>query len=318
MYAGPTKPEAEHEAKPEAEHEAEPTTTGQTEPKARAVGLLGTGLIDPSIPALHPDDLGLTRGDGCFEATRVRTDPAGVHRVDHLPEHLDRFDVSCAGLDLPPIDRVAWCDLIDEVLASWRYQGEAILKLMLSRGRESRPGGPITGLVTLTSMSPETLRQRREGVDAITLCRGYSSQSFADARWLLGGIKTLSYAVNVAATREALRRGAQDVVFTSADGYLLEAPTATLVWLTGGLLHTTSWDGTGVLASITQQALFRAAEQDGLHTEHCLGTIADLQAADGAWLVSSGRGIAQLRSLDGQPLPVEPAATARLSALAGF
>ena len=297
---------------------ADPKAGGSADPKARAVGLLGTGLVDPATPVLAADDLGLTRGDGCFEATRVRTDAAGGHRVDHLPEHLDRFDASCAGLDLPPIDRLGWCALIDEVLAGWQHPGEAMLKLMLSRGRESQPGGPITGLVTLTSMSPETLRQRREGVDAITLSRGFSSQSFTEARWLLGGIKTLSYAVNVAGTREALRRGAQDVVFTSTDGYLLEAPTATLVWLTGRLLRTTSWDGTGVLASITQRALFRAAEQDGFDTEHCLGTIADLQAADGAWLVSSGRGIAQLRSLDGQPLPTDAAATARLCELAGF
>jgi 4-amino-4-deoxychorismate lyase len=258
----------------------------------RAVGVLGTGLVDPLAPVLHPDDLGLTRGDGCFEATRVCTDTGGSHRVDHLTEHLDRFDASCAGLDLPPVDRPAWLRLIEEVLGSWRQPGEAMLKLMLSRGRESAPGGPITGLVTLTSMSPETLRQRREGVDAITLCRGVGTRSFVDARWLLGGIKTLSYAVNVAATREALRRGAQDVVFTSTDGYLLEAPTATLVWLTGRRLSSTRWDGTGVLASITQQALFQAAERDGFDTEHCLGTVADLHAADGAWLVSSGRGVA--------------------------
>jgi 4-amino-4-deoxychorismate lyase len=284
----------------------------------RAVAVLGTGLVDPLTPVLHPDDLGLTRGDGCFEATRVRTAADGSQLVDHLPEHLDRLDASCASLDLPPVDRPEWLGLIETVLDSWRQPGEAMLKLMLSRGRESQPGGPITGLVTMTTMSPETLRQRRDGVDAITLSRGVSSTGFAEARWLLGGVKTLSYAINVAATREAIRRGAQDVVFTSTDGYLLEAPTATLVWLTGNRLATTRWDGTGVLASITQRALFSAAERDGLQTEYCLGTVADLQVADGVWLVSSGRGLARLRSLDGRPLADNPAATARLCALAGF
>src|SRR6185437_12001156 len=224
---------------------------------------LGTGLVDPQTPVLHPDDLGLTRGDGCFEATRVRTAEDGGQLVDHLPEHLDRLDASCAGLDLPPVERAEWLRLIETVLASWQHPGEAMLKLMLSRGRESQqPGGPITGLVTLTTMSPETLRQRRDGVDAITLSRGFDSTAFTDARWLLGGVKTLSYAINVAASREAARRGAHDV-----------------------LLASTRWDGTGVLASITQRALFEAAEKDGLHTEYRLGTVADLQAADGAWLV---------------------------------
>ena len=212
----------------------------------RAVAVLGTGLVDPQTPVLYSDDLGLTRGDGCFEATRVRTAADGSHLVDHLSEHLDRLDASCAGLDLPPIQRTEWLELIETVLASWQQPGEAMLKLMLSRGRESQPGGPITGLVTMTTMSPETLRQRRDGVDAITLSRGVGSAAFAEARWLLGGVKTLSYAINVAATREAIRRGVQDVVFTSTDGYLLEAPTAALVWLTDDRLATTRWDGTGV------------------------------------------------------------------------
>ena len=46
--------------------------------------------------------------------------------------------------------------------------------------------------------------------------------------------------------------------------------------------------------------------------------MADLQAADGVWLVSSGRGVARLRSLDGRPLAGCPETTARLCALAGF
>ena len=137
--------------------------------------MLGTGLVDPLTPVLHPDDLGLTRGDGCFEATRVRTDrrrqPSGgpPARTPGPAGRLVRRPGPAAGRPR----RVAAADR--EVLVSWRHPGEAMLKLMLSRGRESQPGGPITGLVTLTTMSPETLRQRRDGVDAITLSRGVSS-----------------------------------------------------------------------------------------------------------------------------------------------
>jgi 4-amino-4-deoxychorismate lyase len=291
---------------------------GSATVKQRVVGVLGSGVLDPDATVLHADDVGLTRGDGCFEATRVLTGPDGHQRIDHLEEHLDRFDRSCAGLDLAPIDRAAWHELIEELLACWALPGEAMLRLMLSRGRESDPTGPVTGIATLTELAEETLRQRRDGIAVITLERGLESTAFGEAPWLLGGIKTLSYAINLAGTREALRRGADDVIFTSSDGYLLEAPTSTVVWLHGDQLRTTRLDGTGVLASITQRALFEAAEGAGFETAYALGTVAELRACDGVWLVSSGRGVAQLHTLDGTPLAAAGELTAQLRKLAGF
>jgi 4-amino-4-deoxychorismate lyase len=280
--------------------------------------VLGVGLIDPDAPAVRADDVGFTRGDGCFEATRVVTGPAGGHRIDHVDEHFDRFDASCAGLDLPPIDRPAWRGLIEQLLAGWTLPGEAMLRLLLSRGRESDLAAGVTGVATLTPTSPETLRQRHEGVHAITLRRGFTADAFADAHWLLGGVKTLSYAVNMAGVREARRRGAQDVIFVDGDGRLLEAPTATVVWLAGDVLTSVPVDGTGVLNSITQRSLFAAAELAGYRTGHAAGSSADLLASDGAWLVSSGRGVAQLLTLDGVPVPSQAGRTAELGKLAGF
>jgi 4-amino-4-deoxychorismate lyase len=285
---------------------------------SRAIAVLGVGLIDPQAAAVHADDLGFSRGDGCFEATRVVTSPSGEHQIDHLTEHFDRFDRSCAGLDLPPIDRPAWLDLIQQLLAGWSLPGEAMLRLLLSRGRESRLEAGVTGVATLTPTAPETLRQRRDGVDVITLRRGYADDAFADAPWLLGGVKTLSYAVNMAGVREARRRGAHDVLFLDAAGRLLEAPTATVMWLADETLHTVPVAGTGILDSITQRALFAAAEQAGYRTGYTTGTPADLLAADGAWLVSSGRGVAQLLTLDGLEVPGRPGLAAELGKLAGF
>ena len=282
------------------------------------VAVLGQGLIDPEQPAIRADDLGLTRGDGCFESTRVVTGADGRHRVDHLDRHLDRMDRSCAGLDLPPVDRAGWLALIDQALAGWTRPGEAMLRLMLTRGRESTPDGPITGVLTLTPLAPETVRQRREGIDVITLDRGIHSAAYTDAGWLLGGVKTLSYGVNVAALRQARRRGADDVLFRSSDGFVLEAPTATAVWLVDGILHTTPTGSTGVLASITQLALFEAARSAGFQTRSALATPAELVAAEGLWLVSSGRGVAAVRTVDGVALDGKPGVTAQLSELAGF
>ena len=282
------------------------------------MAVLGVGVVGSDEPVLAADDLGLTRGDGCFEATRVVTDPDGRHRIDHLEEHLQRFQASSAALELPDVDQHAWRGLIELLLSEWDRPGESMLKLMISRGRESAGGGPITGVATLTPTSENSRGQRRNGISVVTLCRGTASDAFAATPWLLGGVKTLSYAVNVAAARTAERRGADDVIFTSSDGYVLEGPTSAVVWRTGGALHTTPPGATGILDSITQRALFAGAADAGVPTRYSLGTVGELRAADGVWLVSSGRGVARVLSVDGEPLSCPPELSDQISALAGF
>ncbi len=53
------------------------------------------------------------------------------------------------------------------------------------------------------------------------LDRGYRHDAERTSPWLLAGAKTLSYAVNRAMLREAARRGADDAIFVSSDGYVL-------------------------------------------------------------------------------------------------
>lgn len=77
-------------------------------PGSRLVAVLGLGILDdPARPALAADDLGLTRGDGCFDATRIVVHPGRPTHVDHLDAHLARFARSAAALDLL-YDESAW------------------------------------------------------------------------------------------------------------------------------------------------------------------------------------------------------------------
>jgi 4-amino-4-deoxychorismate lyase len=291
----------------------------------RAIGLLGRGPLDPDSPVVEADDLGLTRGDGCFETTRVVTDDRGRSSVAHLPEHLERLEASCRAQSLPPPDRSAWTALVGELLAGWDEPGEALLKLMLSRGRESAQPPPgsagapaVTGIVTVTSTLPRSIAQRHGGIAVVTLARGTASNAYAQAPWLLGGVKSLSYAINGAALREAARRGADDAIFVSSDGFVLEAPTATVVWRDGDTLLTPPIGATGILASITQATMFEAAAAARLSTGRELVPPERLLVADGAWLVSSGRGAAPIRTLDGHPLTFDTGWSVRVNAMAGF
>ena len=278
------------------------------------VAVMGRGVVPAQTPLMLADDLGFTRGDGCFDAARVVVGE-GVSRVDHLDAHLARFARSSALLELPELDEPAWRQLIAEALAEWQVEGEAVLKLVRTRGPEHWPVG-LTELLTITTAPDAT--QARAGVTGITLNRGVTSDAFAASPWLLGGVKTLSYAINVAAKREAARRGVDEVVFTSADGYLLEGPTAGLLIAADDQLWTTSLNGTGVLPSVTIEAILDSARSQGVGVNHALFTVGDLADTDGAWLVSAVRGVLPLLSLDGVELPHPPELSAHLAATAGF
>lgn len=281
----------------------------------RVLAILGVGLAAIDTPVVRADDLGLTRGDGCFEGCRVRTSRAGSSSVDKLGAHLDRLARSAAALGIA-FDRDAWCDLIAQATAALTEPGETAMKLVLTRGPGD--GAPPTGLLTISPLPPDYPRQRREGLRVITLSRGIAEDAFAAAPWLLGGVKTLSYAVNMAAQREAGRRGADDAILLTAAGMVLEAPTGSVVWSVGRTLHTIAPGPSGILAGTTQQLLFERARSAGWATELGAATAAELHAADVVWLVGSVRGPVDVVLLDGVARRRNPTVDAEIRGLAGF
>jgi 4-amino-4-deoxychorismate lyase len=261
----------------------------------RVLAMLDGTLADPDRPILRVDDLGVLRGDGIFETILVID-----RKPRELDAHFDRLAASAAKLDLPPPDRAAFARATQAVIDNWTGP-ELALKLVYTRGIEGGDGTP-TGFALGTEISETVLRQRAEGIAAVTLERGIDPGLAERAPWLLLGAKSLSYAVNMAALREAQRRGADDVVFTASDGSVLEGPTSTAVIAKGNVLCTTP-PTLGILPGTTQQALFRAAEQAGWTTKIETMHVDDLAQADGVFLVSSVRKITRVHTLDGRSLP---------------
>jgi 4-amino-4-deoxychorismate lyase len=259
----------------------------------RAVALWrgGTAIRVPADePVVTAFDQGLGRGDGVFESVAV------VHgSTPHLPAHLARLARSAALLDLADPGETTWQALVGAVLGDWPADGEGVVRLFLTRGPGA--GTAPTALALLSPVPAETLRQRTEGISVITLGLGIPADFRATAPWLLGGAKTLSYAVNMAAQRHAVAAGADDVVFTSLEGQLLEGPTSTVVWATGGTLHTPPL-ATGILAGTTVARLFARADDAGWPTAATPGTVDDLHAADAVWLLSGVRSAATVHTLD--------------------
>lgn len=267
-------------------------------------------MVPADTPVLRADDLGSLRGDGVFETLHVRQGQPWL-----LDEHLARMADSAERLEiaLPPRDALA--ALAGQACAGWPAEEEGALRLVCTRGPE-HGGGPVTMYASIDSVSAALRQARTDGVTALFAELGVPVGLRAKAPWLLGGTKTLSYAMNLACLRWAAAQGADEVLWTSSEGYVLEAPTASLVWLTDGALCTVPAEETGILPSTTAAWLLEHAAELGLRAERHLVRPAELHLVDGVWLASSVRGLVEVRSLDGESLSLSPETT-RLQKLLG-
>ena len=232
------------------------------------------GRIFNSAEARIPvTDEGLQRGDGVFEVIRLY---AG--RPFALDEHLDRLERSAAAIEL----RVERATLETEIATLLKRFGEheGQLRLIITRGArrialtENLP--PRGNTVTLASVS-------------------YSPTI------ILTGVKSLSYAANMHATRLAQAKGAEEALLVRPDGIVLEAPTSTLFWATpDGVLRTPSIE-TGILESITRARLL-----DALEVEQGQWPLEEVIRSSEAFLASTTREVQPVTAIDDTKLPAAP------------
>jgi 4-amino-4-deoxychorismate lyase len=253
--------------------------------------ILGSGELTPADP-------GMLHGEGVFETMHLRPDGPWL-----LDAHLDRLAASAALLELPLPPRAELADLAWRAAGAWTG-GEGALRLLVT---------PATVYATVGAVPAPARRERREGIRLITADSGIASRP----PWSLATAKTISYAENLAARRWAIRQGADDVLWLRPDGHALEAPTASLVWLTDDTLCTVPPAETGILPGTTAAHLLTRAPELGLRAEERMITAVELGSTDAIWLVSSLRGLAEARALDGTERPPSPW-TPRLLTLLGF
>jgi branched-chain amino acid aminotransferase len=226
--------------------------------------------IDGAISATReatiplPDD-GLYRGDGAFEVIRLYGG-----RPFALAEHLDRIERSAAAIELP-VDRAAIERELEPLL--FRVAGEdGQLRIVLTRaGRRillTEPLPPWEPTLTLAT---------------VTYCPSV----------ILTGVKSISYAANMQATRIANSRGADEALLVRPAGIVLEAPTSTIFWVTPEDEYRTPSIGVGILESITRSKLI--SELDVTEGEYELG---DLLGASEAFLASTTREVHGVSRID--------------------
>jgi branched-chain amino acid aminotransferase len=218
-------------------------------------------------------DDGIYRGDGAFEVIRLYDGKPFA-----LVDHLDRLQRSAAAIELD-FDRAA---LEREIAALLAAAGavDGQLRLIVTRGgRRIAATEPIPP-------HPETV-----SLLSVTYCPTV----------ILNGVKSLSYAANMQATRIAKGKGADEALLIRPDGTVLEPPTSSIFWVSAeGELRTPALDD-GVLESITRDRLIKA-----LRVEEGSWHVDDLRGAGEAFLASTTREIQAVSSADGRVFAAAP------------
>lgn len=251
--------------------------------QASVVAVLGRGVVPAGTPVMRADDPGVL-GEGLFETMLVRD---GVPWL--LDEHLDRLAASAPALGLAVPTSLA--ELVLSACAKWPPELEGALRLVCT---------PMTAFCTIAPVPPRTLSLR---VRTLPASSGLP-------------VKSLSFGPSLTARRWAAANGVDDALWVSPDGYALEGPTASLVWLDGEALCTVP-PSAGVLPGVTAAWLLAKAPSQGWRAEHRMVKPEALPAVGGVWLASSLRGLAEIRVLDGVELPQSPH-TERLRAMLGY
>lgn len=226
------------------------------------------GRVVPASEATVPlTDEGFLRGDAVFDAMLVRGG-----RTHAMEDHLARLRRSAQALDLRvPVLR----QVVTDLLAAWGER-DGVLRVIVTRG------GNVRGLLAAAPVP--------------------ASQSLMalDIPWggALTKVKTLSYALNMWATREAARHGADDALIVR-DGYVHELPTGAICLVHGDVVSSPDHERLPVLDSITVAQLRHVVD-----VVPTVPNLDDLRSADELFVVSAARPVVPVSHLliDGEEL----------------
>jgi len=232
------------------------------------------------------------RGDGCFES--VRSYGGSLFR---LAAHLERLARSAAALEIPlpaMADLAVWAE---QVAAG---AGDCSIRILASAGADG--GYPV--VVVFPLPVPEM-------PVSVALKAVAAPWHPAGSAWELAGVKTLSYAPNMAAGRVAANAGFDDALLIGRDGQLLELPTSSIGWVVGGVLETPTLE-LGILASITRQVVLELCEQLEIEVREGVWGVERLDEATEVMVWSTVREVMPVTALDDYGFGVGPV-TSRLA-----
>lgn len=228
------------------------------------------------------DSPAVAHGVGLFETMLVERGQAVL-----APEHFARMQRSAAALGFPPPDREAFDGEVSRAAAS-AAEGEAALRCVYIAG-----GGDLNDPWTLAAhahpIAPATLARRAHG--RVVLLDRSLVRSLPEH-------KLTSYAACVIGLRRAAAAGADEGLFVTPEGRVLEG-TSTNVFAVTSRGVVTAPLSAGILPGIMRAWVLAEAARAGVNVEERAPSPGELR--EGSFLTGSLTLLAPVRVLDGEP-----------------
>jgi branched-chain amino acid aminotransferase len=253
-----------------------------------------TDAADARVSVL---DNGFTFGDAVYETLRTYG-----HRPFHLDRHLERLRRSAERLRIRvTVDDRELAARVDALLARVPDHPESYLRIIVSRGvgdisyNFDRVQGPTVVMVTKPLASfPEAYY--RDGIAVIVSSVRRNHPSALDP-----AIKSCNLLNNALAMQEAQDKGALEPIMLNANGDVAEGAGSNVFVVENGTLVTPPLDA-GILPGVTRAVVLERAQSLGIPTREGALRVSDLLAADEAFVTSSLKEVAPIRTIDGDPV----------------
>lgn len=241
-------------------------------------------------------DRGMLYGDGLFETMR-----AYRGKVFALEKHLERMACSAKILKIPFMNNAnKWQQIINKLLKLNNLQNhDSYIRITLTRGIDFDgllPKGNIkpTIIVFTKPITSNIKKMQQTGIKAITL-------NFSKAYSKMSSIKSLNFIDNVIGSVMARNSGADEAIFTSPSGEILEGTISNIFIVKNGIVKTPPLKS-GILPGITRQFVIDMAKNMGLNIEEMPVKTLDLINSDEAFITNSIIEITHLVMIDGKAI----------------
>jgi len=214
-------------------------------------------IVSEDDAFISPLDRGFLYGDGLFETIKAQGD-----HIYFLDEHLLRLEQDARVLNLPFPADFPFRKTIRQLLQENRIQGEAAIKICLSRGKH-------TGMLSLYDATAPTLVIQARPYHGAAKEAWDQGLELAIERELkqnalspLCRMKSLNYLFYLLVRNRAQAAGCDDAIIMNADGDICESTIANLFFFRRGRLETPAIS-CGLLPGILRAALLDCLNKAG-------------------------------------------------------
>jgi len=254
-------------------------------------------ICDSTAPCLKATDRGFMLGDGLFESLRSYGGmiPFWDLHCERLRRGMARMGFSSEGIPFDTMEGMVH-DLMTRNSLS-----DAYIRLTVSRGDDIPelvpPWGEVspTWVLSARPLPSHVNAHQGRGISAVISSLVRHGCSFTVR------FKTINYLDLILAKREAHEAGAKEAILLDEEGYVAEAATANIFWVTGGILRTPSLD-LPILPGITRQKVMEIAAYMDIRLEEGAFPLSSLLECTEAFLTNSLQGIIPLVRINGGSL----------------